>query len=518
MDPNGAPWTLAAPWKRFSREVRYFQATGNRSSHRSAPPAGPVETGGGTLLTSQELQRTTRMKLTAAHRTSESLSRRHLLGIGGSGLLGLSLFRLLHSKAESSTGGLVPKADACILVFLPGGPSHLDTWDMKPSAPTEIRGEFQSIATSAPGVRICQHMPRLARLMHHVSIVRSVSHNVRISHGAAAYVALTGHDRGERADSGPSSDDYPAVGSVVGLRRPPRAGGVPYVWMPTATRHGSSSQLSGMQGGWLGRTHDPLVVNPEDDGARTPLVPQENVRADRLNGRMRLLDVLARHDNSLKTSPHGRELRGFQEKAIDLITSPAVQRAFQIDQEPQSVRDSYGDSVYGESALLARRLIEAGTRVACVAMAPDTNQRWDSHSNLFGNYRRILLPELDAALASLISDLAERRMLNRTLVVVMGEFGRTPRIVNDRLGGPGRDHWSRCYNLLLAGGGIKGGYVHGSSDRIGAEPMSCPVTPADVIATVYHCLGVPHELEIRDRLNRPHQLVPWGNPITELLT
>jgi len=445
------------------------------------------------------------------------ISRRQALAVGAGGLTA-PLLRLLHVKADSRPTSISPRADACILVYLAGGPSHVDIWDMKPDATADIRGEFRPIATRIPGIHICEHMPRLAGLMQHCAIVRSVNHDVRGSHGAAAYVCLTGHNRGDRPINRPSSEDYPAIGSVMGTHRPPRSATLPYVWMPTATTEGGA-RLCGMTGGVLGPAHDPFFYNPEQSASSTPLALSSDINAERLEMRMRLLNELAPAGGAMVNSVQARDLRAFQEKATDLITSPAVQRAFQIELEPENVRDAYGDSVYGESALIARRLIEAGTRVACVAMAPNPNSRWDAHINLFGDYRRILLPELDSALSSLIRDLADRRLLERTLIVAMGEFGRAPRITpyqppNE----PGRDHWSRCYSILLAGGGIKGGYVYGASDRIGAEPARCPVSPADVIATIYRCLGIPHDMEVLDRQNRPRQLVPGGNPITDLLS
>jgi hypothetical protein len=204
----------------------------------------------------------------------------------------------------------------------------------------------------------------------------------------------------------------------------------------------------------------------------------------------------------------------FQQKAFGLLTSAGTRRAFELHREPPAVRDAYGRNVYGQSVLLARRLIEAGTRVACISWAPDANATWDTHAGNFVKLKGELLPQLDAAVASLLGDLASRGMLERTLVAVMGEFGRSPKVNS----AAGRDHWNFCYTLMLAGGGIKGGFVHGASDRTGGRPSSCPVTPADVVATIYHCLGISPQLELRDRLSRPFQLVPWGSPIKELLT
>jgi hypothetical protein len=208
-----------------------------------------------------------------------------------------------------------------------------------------------------------------------------------------------------------------------------------------------------------------------------------------------------------------RDMDGFQAKAFDLLTAPETQRAFAIDREDPKVRDSYGRNIYGQSVLLARRLIEAGTRAACISWAPDANATWDTHGNNFQSLKNKLLPQFDAAISSLLTDLEARGLLKRTLVVAMGEFGRSPKVN----AAAGRDHWNFGYTLLLAGGGIKPGYIHGASDKIGARPQSDPVTPAEVVATIYRCLGIPHDLELRDQLNRPLTVVPNGRPIEAVL-
>ena len=235
--------------------------------------------------------------------------------------------------------------------------------------------------------------------------------------------------------------------------------------------------------------------------------------AEYLRERRQLAGSLQSADRRWASGQQYRDIDTFQGKAFDLLTSRATQRAFQLHREPTPVRERYGRNIYGQSVLLARRLIESGTRAACISWAPDANATWDTHGGNFPRLKNELLPQLDAAVSSLLIDLAERGMLERTLVAVMGEFGRSPRVN----GAGGRDHWNFCYSLMLAGGGIRGGYVHGASDRIGARPSNSPVTPADVIATIYHCLGLPADLELHDRLNRPYALVPWGSPIRELL-
>src|SRR5262245_12723810 len=423
------------------------------------------------------------------------ISRRELLEIGGIGLWGLSLPRLLRGDATHHEALLPVRADACILSFLNGGPSHLDMWDMKPDAPAEVRGEFKPIATTVPGVQLSELLPRMARLMHHCTLVRSMHHSVNNAHAAAVYVGLTGHDRGDATvaiGAGPS--DYPAIGSVMSLCRPPITPVVPFVSMPYVTAEGRGGPPQpGFFGGWLGRNHDPLFVL-RDPNAADFAVPEltltNEVPSDRLDARRRLVEFIGEAPGVLRGIRSLDDMNRFQEKAFDLLTASVTRKAFQIDQEPAAVRDSYGRNIYGQSVLLARRLIEAGTRVACISWAPDANATWDTHAQNFAKLKGTLLPPLDAAVSSLLDDLHERGLLGRTLVAVMGEFGRTPK-VNP---GAGRDHWNYCYSLMLAGGGVRGGHVFGASDKIGSRPSSNPVTPADIVATIYHCLGVSKDL------------------------
>jgi hypothetical protein len=439
------------------------------------------------------------------------LSRRRILQVGGASLLGLGLPRLLRADKERPAGAAT-KADACILIFLNGGPSHLDMWDMKPDAPKEVRGEFQPIATSVPGVQFSEHLPKLARHMHRCTLVRSVHHSVNNSHAAAVYVGLTGHDRGELG-GGAKPTDHPAIGSVMGLCRPPKRPVVPYVSMPYITQEGRGGPPQpGFFGGLLGRTRDPLFVL-RDPNTPDFAMPELGLGPDldraRLDARRQLLQRIRAGGNDRAA----REMTGFQSKAFDLLVSSATQKAFRLDHEPPAVRDRYGRNIYGQSVLLARRLIESGTRVACISWAPDANATWDTHGNNFKSLKDTLLPQFDAAASSLLADLADRGLLERTIVAMMGEFGRSPKVN----GAAGRDHWNFCYSLMLAGGGFKGSFVHGASDKIGARPSRNPVTPGDIIATLYTCLGIDPNLELSDRLGRPFALAPWGEPVRELL-
>jgi Protein of unknown function (DUF1501) len=435
-----------------------------------------------------------------------------MLQIGTIGALNLALPQVLAARDRLAHSGLTPKADSCILVFLNGGPSHLDMWDMKPDLPQEMRSEFQPIATTVPGVQVCEHLPRLARQMGRCTLVRSVYHD-QVAHAPAVYTALTGIRGNVRAGlQGAKATDHPAVGSVVGSFRPPKSQVMPYVLLPYLTAEGAGGPPQpGFLGGWLGKTNDPFLVlqgGGRPDGFSLPaLTPGLGMTRDRYQDRRDLL-------SGLNQASPSDEMGSLQARACDLLTSPAAQRAFQFDQESDRVRDAYGRNIYGQSMLLARRLVEAGTRLTCISWAPDANATWDTHGGNFAKLKNQLLPPFDQSISTLLDDLSDRGLLERTLVVVMGEIGRTPKIN----GGAGRDHWEFCYTVMMAGGGIKGGFTHGASDRRGAYPKNCPVTASDIIATIYHGLGIPADLEIRDRQDRPMVLVPEGAPIRELFS
>ena len=444
------------------------------------------------------------------------LTRRNMLQIGTIGTLNLTLPQVLAAKDRHSRAGLTPLADSCILVFLNGGPSHLDMWDMKPDLPQEMRSEFKPIATDVPGVQLCEHLPRLARRMSMCALVRSVYHD-QVAHAPAVYTALTGVRSNIRAGiMGAKATDHPAIGSVVGSFRPPNSQVMPYVVMPYLTAEGAGGPPQpGFLGGWLGKTNDPFLVlqgGSRPDSFNLPaLVPGIDVAADRVQHRRDLLASLNRTGTAYR-AVQTQEMGSLQARACDLLTSPSSQKAFQLDRESDRVRDAYGRNIYGQSMLLARRLVEAGTRLACISWAPDANATWDTHGGNFAKLKNQLLPPFDTSISCLLDDLTNRGLLERTLVVVMGEIGRTPRIN----GGAGRDHWEFCYTVMLAGGGIKGGFTYGASDRRGAYPSSNPVTASDVIATIYNRLGISADQEIRDRQDRPVLLVPDGTPIREL--
>jgi hypothetical protein len=445
-------------------------------------------------------------------------TRRELLRVGGLSLAGITLPKLLAAEENRGATGITPKADACIVLFLNGGPSHLDMWDMKPEAPVEIRGEFQSIGSTVPGVRLCEHLPRLAQQMHRAALVRSMHHNVNNSHAMAVYTAMTGHDRGDaNILVGNSGSDHPTPGSVLTKLRPTPSGTVPYVCVPYKTKEGASGPPQpGFFGGFLGQGYDPfwVLADPNQPQFNVPsLSLHEAMSPGRLDARNGLLTQLDRRLHSAAGEPSIAAMNRFQQRALDLLTSSAAQRAFRIQEEPDAVREAYGRNIYGQSVLLARRLVEAGTRVVNISWAPDANATWDTHGNNFGKLKNALLPQFDAACSALVADLAASGRLERTLVAVMGDFGRSPRVNANA----GRDHWNSCYTIMLAGGGIQGGAVCGASDRIGAKPAQRPLAPGDAVATIYQLLGIDYRRDIFDQLGRPLRIIPQGDVIREIV-
>src|SRR5438128_524624 len=334
------------------------------------------------------------------------ITRRNMLQIGAIGALNLALPQVLAAGERPARTGRAPRADSCILVFLNGGSSHLDMWDMKPDLPKELRSEFQPIATSVPGIQVCEHLPRLARLMSHCALVRSVHHD-QVAHAPAVYTALTGVRSNVRAGIvGARPTDHPAIGSVIGRFRPPTSPVAPYVLMPYLTAEGAGGPPQpGFLGGWLGKTHDPFLVlqgGPSPDGFNLPaLVPGVGMTPQRVRDRRRLLAGLNQASAPVVAGP-GQEMERLQAKACDLLTSAAAQRAFQLDQEPARVRDAYGRNIYGQSLLLARRLVEAGTRLACISWAPDANATWDTHGGNFVKLKDQLLPPFDIGFSQLL--------------------------------------------------------------------------------------------------------------------
>jgi hypothetical protein len=412
--------------------------------------------------------------------------------------------------------GSFGRARACILLFNYGGPSHLDILDLKPEAPREIRGEFQPAATSVPGISITEHLPRLARAAQQYAIVRSVTHRDN-DHAIGAYLALTGysHPRSDVLGIEPpaSPQDMPSLGAIVSRLRPSQRPVFSYVTLGDL-RHFGNNDSMGQNAGCLGRAFDPFTVpfvRPiagvlDTSGVTSVLSASQGPS---LGGRRRLLDQLNRAAPALEATASMRNLDSFTRRAYELLASPACRDAFNLDSEPRAVKDLYGYSPYGKSCLQARRLIEAG--VPLVTVYSFGNRDWDTHSNNFRDLKDRLLPPTDQGITALLTDLQGRGLLDETLVVWMGDMGRTPRINNSA----GRDHWSFCYSILMAGGGIHGGQVYGASDRTAAYPSTNPVSPADIAATIYQCLGIDPRAHVTDQQGRPIT-VSTGTPIQAL--
>jgi hypothetical protein len=416
------------------------------------------------------------------------------------------------------------RARSCILIYLLGGPPHLDMWDLKPDAPAEIRGPFRPVRTSVVGMQVCEHLPRLASLAHRYTLVRSVSHNNH-NHTPMIYYTLTGRpveqpevDNDVRP---PQRGDFPHVGAVLARFKSAPAGLPGYVAIPeVAVRSGLSGEfkrartlLRGGGGGFLGPLVDPLAVHGEPgaaDAAPALALPAE-ISPDRLERREALMQML---DGRRPAVPAGATQRALHQQAV-LLTGAAggASRLFALEAEPPAVQDRYGRHRFGKALLLARRLAEAGVPMIAVHFNEMTVcDGWDTHAKNFEVLETELLPYLDQGLSALLDDLQQRGLLEQTLVVVMGEFGRTPRINKNS----GRDHWGSCQSVLLAGGGIRGGRVFGSSDRIAAYPASDPVDPVDIHATLFQCLGLDPEQTMYDQLRRPYPL-STGRVLTALL-
>jgi len=435
----------------------------------------------------------------------------------------LGLPSLLRAAPETRRGS----ADACIYLFLWGGPPQQDTFDLKPDAPAEFRGEFRPIRTNVPGIDICEKLPRLARLADKYAIVRSLSHPSN-NHEPSVQHMLSGR-AGAPSLAVPMNQrkrsDFPNIGSVVSHFAPPSD--LPAaVTVPRPIGH-SGVTYSGTYGGFLGPKHDPLERAPAKDtreAAAHALDPQPELTADRLALRGGLLKQLEQADARLQRSGTV-ETDPFRDQAMRMVANPAVRQAFDLTRETDRVRDRYGRSEFGESFLLARRLIESGVKLVTISwmyIFPNgiVSNVWDNHSglNIYGSKTGydllrspVCLPPLDQGLSALLEDLHDRGLLERTLIAAAGEFGRTPKVNKDA----GRDHWGACQSALFAGGGIRGGQVYGKSDKIAAYPTENPVSPGDFLATIYHALGLDSQSEIYDKEKRPHRLVD-GTPLTGL--
>ncbi len=427
------------------------------------------------------------------------ISRRSALQIGASSALGLSALTASPLRADANPA---PKAKSIILVFLTGAASHHDTFDLKPDAPAEIRGEFQPIATSIPGYSICEHLPKLAALANRYSVIRSFSHGDN-NHLMSTHHVLTGAlQPGGFFDKIASRDDWPCYAAGCEFLRP-RADGIPTgVNLPTFLQGGPLT-WPGQHAGFLGPKFDPwqIASDPNDPKFKVEnLTFPSGIDVSRLSHRHNLLSELGRQQRVFAEAAESRKLTASQDLAFSLLTSSRLAQAFEIQREPDAVRERYGRNLYGQSLLLARRLVEAGVPIVQANMGPVQN--WDNHGKIFPTLKDRLLPPIDQGVSALLSDLEASGRLSETMVLMFGEFGRTPKLNNDA----GRDHWGPCFFGLFAGGGVQPGRVIGESDKDGAFPLTKPYSPDDLGATVYEALGIEPHAVVRDRLNRPVHL------------
>lgn len=458
----------------------------------------------------------------------DGLSRRDALSLGALPLLGLMLPELLQARAAAEaprprrSARSFGKAKSCILLFHMGGPSQHETFDPKPDAPAEIRGEFGTIGTSIPGYRVCELLPLTAKQLHRCTVIRSLTHDDS-QHNNAGYRMLTGYRPPLLPDSilaSPRPDDYPPYGAVAAKLKGNARGVPPWISLPYLMVNGPA--YPGQGAGFLGGACEPFWIkgNPNlpgfgVDGLSLP----SGVTERRLAARRSILATLEAVRRDLDAPRSFQELGVFQQRALDLATRPATRDACRLEREAPALRERYGRNIFGQSALLARRLIEAGAGLVSVYTIgsaeedlPNRQVHWDTHANNFKDMKNVIMPIQDPAYAALLEDLDGRGLLDETLVIWMGEFGRTPKINIVA----GRDHWPWVFPVVLAGGGIRRGLVYGESDDHGAYPRADPVSPEDLAATIYHCLGIAPETMLADLQGRQAPLCA-GTPVWDLL-
>ncbi len=459
---------------------------------------------------------------TETTRLCQGTTRREWLRVGGLTSVGLLLPELLAARslaAPRASAGDSPfgRAKSCIVCFLFGGPAHQDIWDLKPEASDDIRGPFLPISSSVPGTQLGEHIPRTARLADRFALVRSVTHPDS-THTVAMHYMLTGH-RHRRPNTNPTNlpDDFPCYGAAVNHFRP---GTTP---LPSGVSlNGPGNEIPsghifpGFFAGFLGHNYDPMFVTDNPSNPRfNPFPNAGEVPRDRILEREALMSQLDRLGRELKSLETIHSVGSFHEKAFQIVSSPEAVQAFDLEREPVSLRERYGLTPFGQGCLLARRLVEAGTRLITVNWARDYQagvaDHWDTHQQNFTLHKNKLLPAFDAAYSTLLEDLEQRGLLGETLVVVLSEFGRTPKINKNA----GRDHWPGCFSVTLAGAGIRGGLVHGASDRMAAYPAQDPVAPEEIAATIYHALGISPSTEVVDHSGRPLPLAS-GKPLLSL--
>ncbi|MDG3006642.1 DUF1501 domain-containing protein [Paludisphaera mucosa] len=471
-------------------------------------------------------------------RVCDGLTRRDVLRAGGAGLLGTSLSTLLAAEEAGRVAG--PRAKSVLFLFLFGGPSQLETFDLKPDAASGIRGPYRPIASRTPGLQICEHLPRLAELSDRFAVIRTMTHRSN-DHNACHYIQ-TGHPlpQAQRGAAGvdATGQDWPAMGSVVeyldrlgDADRPEdqRRDFPSYVYLPNPLGHIQGYDRAGGYAGWLGGTYDALATHiakrgPDDNPYFRDCDDEELdfriqgldgpalMTLDRTRRRVGLLDQFDAARARLDQAQSTREFGRLQARAVRLMTSTAMRSAFDIRQEPERIRDRYGRHLFGQSALMGRRMIEAGARFVTVVWDCPDGYSWDSHTGSH-DVGRHLLPGLDQTLSALIEDMNARGLLDETLIVCLGEMGRTPRPDTSTWG---RGHWSHCFPAVLAGAGIRGGVAYGRSDKDAAYPSDHPVSPEDLAATVFHALGIAPDDRVSDPLGRPVAVMDGGRPLVEL--
>jgi hypothetical protein len=448
------------------------------------------------------------------------VTRREMLVRFGEAAFGLSLPALLAARRADATPGKSAHARSCILIFLSGGPSQYETFDPKPDGPIEYRGTFRPIRTNVPGIEICEHLPHLARQADRYALIRSVTHSEG-NHPAGCYWMITGHryPRPSALAAAMSRQDQPHYGSVLAQLKPSPPRKLPaFVTLPEQMNPNGPIR-AGQHAGFLGAQFDPMVINGDPnapDFTAGELRVMEGLTEGRLLRRRALLEQSNLRALAEPGEGESRTLAPPYVQAFDLLTGGQAARAFDVNLERPAVRERYGRHVFGQSVLIARRLVEAGVRLVAVNWVRHDNgaggQGWDTHSRHLSWSRDELLPPTDRALSALLADLHDGGLLGETLVIVMGEFGRTPKFNSDG----GRDHWPHVFSVLLAGGGIRGGQVYGASTPDGAYPAHDPVTPGDLAATLYHCLGVDPRAQIFDQQNRPFPIAE-GQVLSSLL-
>jgi uncharacterized protein (DUF1501 family) len=456
--------------------------------------------------------------------------------VGGVGLFGLALGDVLRLQAAPAGAAAQAKAGwgqakSVIMIFLQGGPSHIDIWDPKPDAPSNIRGEFKAIKSVVPGIWLSETMPLLAKNVDKATLIRSVSYTPAglFNHTAAIYQMMTGYTPDRVSPSGqlepPSPSDFPHMGSQITRIRPIDVPMLPFVMLPRPLQE-SNVVGKGGTAGFLGRAYDPYYFyqDPNTDVKLDDLSLRQGISKERLERRSSLLKEVNDAMPDLEKAVESYALDSYYQKAFSLILSGKARNAFDLTQEPDKARERYGRHTFGQGLLTARRLIEAGTRVVqmnwpSVANGDPNSTAWDTHAANFGPLRNLHCPKLDSALSALLEDLDQRELLKETIVLAIGEFGRSPRLGVSTSGNgnapDGRDHWPYCYTALMAGAGIKRGALYGKSDATGSSPAENPVHPTQLLATIYHAMGIDPHTIVLNHLNQPRELVQ-AEPVTAL--